>query len=173
MAVALKSDTSDQADWVTYRSQTLAPDIKRPPRYSRRSRPQSRARLAPVHSLPVGPDQAPWLRWLRWVTIGTTWLTAGTVVSTLALYGLSVSLNRQLTETTSQLTQLERHEHRLTTANELLKHHLADQAKRPQAGLMSPHPEHVLFLTPAPQRPTEPPQFQRSSQEGPLFPMGY
>jgi len=173
MAVALKSDIPDQADWVTYRSQPLAPDVNQSPRYPKRFRPHHQARLAQVHSLPVDPDRAAWLQWLRWFTIGTTWLTAGTVVSTLVLYGLSVSLNRQLTETTAQLNQLERQEHRLTTANEVLKHHLAEQAQRPQVGLMPPDPEQVLFLTPAPQRSVDPPQAKRSAQDGPLFPMGY
>ena len=79
-------------------------------------------------------------------------LSGSLVGLALVTYGVSVYVEQQLNQATQRLTQLQRNEQQLTTANEVLKNHMAQQAGSPDAGLIPPTPEHVIFLRPAQQR---------------------
>ena len=67
-------------------------------------------------------------------------------------YGASVYVERQLEQSSQRLNQLQRGEQQLTTANEVLKSHMAKQADSPAVELTPPTPNHVIFLRPAHQR---------------------
>lgn len=95
--------------------------------------------------------------------------------ATLGFYGYFVSIERQLDRTTRRLEGLERSERQLTTINEVLKNHLAEQAELPNAGLQPPQPANMIFLKLAPSRPQVSPStsgapFQRLKMQ---IPLGY
>ena len=97
------------------------------------------------------------------------------VAATLGSYGYLVSIERQLDRTTRRLEGLERSERQLTTINEVLKNHLAEQAELPNAGLQPPQPANMIFLKLAPSRPQVSPStsgapFQRLKMQ---IPLGY
>lgn len=77
-------------------------------------------------------------------------VTAIAVVMALGGYGYSVHVNRQLSRSESRLAQLQRSEDQLTTANEVLKNHMAEQVQQSNTGLTPPRLGNVLFLRPAP-----------------------
>jgi hypothetical protein len=79
-------------------------------------------------------------------------LAASLVTLALVSYGATVYVERQLSQANQRLNALHRSEQQLTTANELLKSHMARQAESPGVELMPPKPQHVIFLRPARQR---------------------
>jgi hypothetical protein len=80
-------------------------------------------------------------------------LAASLVSLTLVGYGTSVYVDRQLDQATRRLSQLQRSEQQITTANAILTRHMAQQVEQPDTGLQPPKPDQVIFLQPAPQRP--------------------
>jgi hypothetical protein len=78
-------------------------------------------------------------------------LAVSLVTLTLLSYGTSVYINRQLNQVSQRLNRLQRSEQQLTTANEVLKNHLAHQVETPEMGFQPPQPGNVIFLKPTPQ----------------------
>lgn len=99
--------------------------------------------------------------------------TAAVVVLVLAGYGYSVHMSRQLSQSEQRLSQLQRSEQQLTTVNEVLKNHIAEQVEQTSVGLKPPQLGNVIFLEPAPARdvPNEAPVDQPISI--PRQPLGY
>ena len=106
-----------------------------------------------VKTLPVTTAPSPLRRTLAQIYLVSSVLAASLVSLTLVGYGTSVYVDRQLAQATNRLSQLQRSEQQLTTANAILTRHMAQQAEDPAAGLQPPKPDQVIFLQPAPQRP--------------------
>ncbi|QQE64658.1 hypothetical protein GFS31_13390 [Leptolyngbya sp. BL0902] len=106
-----------------------------------------------VPSLPVATRPSPLQRAMGHVHTVSSALALSLVGLTLVGYGTSVYLDRQLGQASRQLSQLQRSEQQIITANATLTRHMAQQAEQPEAGLLPPTPDQVIFLNPAPQRP--------------------
>lgn len=116
------------------------------------------AEIRPEVSAPVVLPQAPGLdasspmvRRLSQLHLVSSALATSLVALTLLSYGTSVYINRQLNQASQQLNRLQRNEQQLTTANEVLKNHLAQQVEGGEMGFQSPQPGSVIFLKPAQQ----------------------
>ncbi|MBD2232202.1 hypothetical protein [Phormidium tenue] len=116
------------------------------------------AETRPEISAPVVLPQAPGLdssspvvRRLAQLHLVSSALATSLVALTLLSYGTSVYINRQLNQASQQLNRLQRNEQQLTTANEVLKNHLAQQVEGSEMGFQPPQPGSVIFLKPAQQ----------------------
>ena len=69
----------------------------------------------------------------------------------LSVYGWTVYSQKMWSQAYRKLETLQRHERQLTTANEVLKNHIALQAEQPTTELMPPTSASLIFLQPAPQ----------------------
>jgi hypothetical protein len=127
---------------------------------------------SPVVPLPPHPSRA--IQVLTSLQIVSSVLAASLVGLALISYGATVYVDRQLNQATRRLHQLQRSEQQLTTANEVLKSHMAQQADGLAAGLTPPNPDQVIFLRPAQQRPrTNAAGESRLSLPRVIRPMGY
>ncbi|MDJ0796333.1 MAG: hypothetical protein QNJ51_05780 [Calothrix sp. MO_167.B12] len=103
-----------------------------------------------VSSLPlVSPpnNTTPW--WLlrlyalhRYSCLGTFLL----VVAVLVVYGWTVYSQKLWGQNYRKLQELQRDERQLTKTNEVLKNKMAQEAEKPNAGLLSPTPNKTIFL---------------------------
>lgn len=75
------------------------------------------------------------------------------VASTLAVYGWTVYSQELWSKSYRRLQNLQRHERLLTTTNATLTNRMAKEAEQPTAGLISPTPQGMIFLSPAPHTP--------------------
>jgi hypothetical protein len=75
------------------------------------------------------------------------------VASTLAVYGWTVYSQELWSKSYRRLQNLQRHERLLTTTNATLTNKMAKEAEQPTAGLGSPTPQGMIFLSPAPHTP--------------------
>ncbi|HSM83382.1 MAG TPA: hypothetical protein VLS96_16975, partial [Nodosilinea sp.] len=100
---------------------------------------------------PAAPERAtsPTVRRLTQLHLVSSSLAAALVALALLSYGTSVYVSRQLNQATRQLNRLQRSEQQLTTANEVLKNHLAQQVESGELGFQPPQPGSVIFLKPA------------------------
>lgn len=129
----------------------------------------------PLHSVP-NPTSAPLaVKVLAALQIGSSWAAGLMVLASLGAYGYSVHVDRQLHQTNGRLHRLQRSEQQLTTVNEVLKNHIAQQAERPSTDLQPPRPGNVIFLKPASSRPASPPPTVEPSSVSPSpeTPLGY
>ncbi|MBN3926454.1 hypothetical protein [Nostoc sp. NMS4] len=98
------------------------------------------------------------------------------VASTLAVYAWTVYSQELWGQSYRRLQSLQRHERLLTTTNATLKNKMANEAEQPTAGLVSPTPEGMIFLSPASQSPKPAlPNTTPNSEIHPqtLSPLGY
>lgn len=105
------------------------------------------SKLADRRSAPV------WLQSLILVQKGSSVLMLGLVTSALAVYGWTVHSQQLWSQEYQRLETLQRSEWQFTTANEVLKNQMAQQAEKPEAGLTLSTPDHTVFMQPAPPRP--------------------
>lgn len=98
------------------------------------------------------------------------------VASTLAMYGWTVYSQELWSQSYRRLQNLQRHERLLTTTNATLTNKMAEEAEQPTAGLVSPTPQGMIFLSPASHSPkpassnTTP---NSETQQQTLSPLGY
>ncbi|NJN03659.1 MAG: hypothetical protein HC816_14940 [Leptolyngbyaceae cyanobacterium RM1_1_2] len=90
-----------------------------------------------------------WLRLLSGLYQSTTVLSGGLLLATLVLYGCTVYVDKSVQAGRQRLEGLRRSHQQLTTASEVLKQHLAQQAEAPGAALELPQPNGLIFLAPA------------------------
>ncbi|NJL44593.1 MAG: hypothetical protein HC922_00235 [Leptolyngbyaceae cyanobacterium SM2_3_12] len=109
----------------------------------------------PARPVPLVRPSSPVFQALTSLHLVSSVLATALVGLALVSYGVSVYIDRELNQATQQLNQLQRNEQQLTTVNEVLKNHMAQQAEEPNAGLEPPQPGSVIFLRPAPQRPVK------------------
>jgi hypothetical protein len=130
-----------------------------------------------VKVLPSPPTPPLWLRALVGVQRASSVLTLLLVVACLSVYGWTVCSQQMMRKQSRQLEILRRQEGQLAVANETLKNQLAKQAEQPSSGLVSPAPERMIFLKPAPPRhPATPPHQSDpagNSQKAASKPLGY
>jgi hypothetical protein len=118
---------------------------------------------------------SPQRRLLSQLRVVSSVLAAALVSLSLASYGASVYVDRQINQATRRFDQLQRSEQQLTTVNEVLKNYMAHQAEQGGMGLRPPQPNHVIFLRPtepaiaqAPSSATDTPQGQLTDRQTPL-----
>ncbi len=96
------------------------------------------------------------------------------VAATLSIYSWTVYTQQQWAQEYRKLETLQRHERQLTTANEVMKDQLAQQAESPATGLVTPTQANTIFLPPAPQRQVSVTPAPTTDQEaGATSPLGY
>jgi hypothetical protein len=104
-------------------------------------------------------------------------LTLLLVIACLSVYGWTVCSQQMMRKQSRQLEILRRQEGQLAVANETLKNQLAKQAEQPSSGLVSPAPERMIFLKPAPPSHLATPPHQSdpagNSQKAASKPLGY
>jgi hypothetical protein len=88
----------------------------------------------------------------RWSLIGC--LSAGFGI--LGLYGFTALQQHQWGTNYSRLEHLRRQELRLIAANAVLRDQILQQVEHPHSGLIPAHSSDLVFLRPAPLRPTKP-----------------
>ena len=82
----------------------------------------------------------------------STLVTFLLVTTTLTIYSWTVYTQQQWTRDYRKLEDLQRQERQLTTANEVMKNQLAQQAEKPATGLVPPTQTNAIFLPPAQER---------------------
>ncbi|WP_155523627.1 hypothetical protein [Nodosilinea nodulosa] len=115
---------------------------------------ETRPRVSPPAVLPTAPGinaPGPGVKRLSQLHLVSSALAVSFVALTLVSYGASVYVNRQLNQSKQRLHHLQRSEQQLTTANEVLKNHLAKQVESSELGFQPPQPGNVIFLKPTPQ----------------------
>lgn len=132
-------------------------------------------RLHPtVTPLPTRPRLPLWLKVLGGLQRGTTVGTGCLVAAALATYSWTVYIDSAVSRTSSRLDQLESQAQQMTSANEALKHSIAEQAESPAAKLQDFKPSDTIFLTPEPRRPAvKPSPLSPFAQRKMPRPLGY
>ncbi|MEM9907186.1 MAG: hypothetical protein AAF921_19415 [Cyanobacteria bacterium P01_D01_bin.44] len=126
---------------------TILPQVPRP------ARRVSVAADTTVTELPKKKLQLPlWLTILVRLQQGSTLITGGLVAAALVIYSWTVYVDKMVVRTYLQLEALLAENQQVTTANETLKHNIAQQAAEAGSGLSSFHPERAIFLDSAPSR---------------------
>ncbi|MCX7596207.1 MAG: hypothetical protein N2235_21100 [Fischerella sp.] len=189
MAVARKSDVSAQDALFsrnTHRGRRFQPmetttekssPTLVPPR--RQSPSQQRGSdSAPVPDLNKQATTPLWLLRLYALHRHSVIVTFLLVTTTLIVYGWTVYSQQLWSQGYRKLQNLQRYERQLTTANEVLKNKMAQEAQKPAAGLVSPSPANTIFLPPAPKNSistpsTSEPESNTQTQQQSLTPVGY
>lgn len=115
-----------------------------------------------------------WLSSLVFLQRSSDYLTFLLIGATLTLYSWTVYTQQQWTQEYRKLETLQRNERNLTTANEVMKDQLAQQAESPATGLVTPTSANAIFLPPAPQRQSHTAPTQKTDAEPTATtPLGY
>lgn len=91
------------------------------------------------------------------------------VVAVLVVYGWTVYSQKLWGQSYRKLQELQRDERQLMKTNEVLKNKMAQEAEKPNAGLLSPTPNKTIFL-PAEQLEQNPNTKTKHSQKQPPLP---
>lgn len=125
------------------------------------SHPQSRAKSLDSKnrtsknqkSIPVMPDGSKVPMWLmRWNSIyrHTSVVTFLLVSTTLIVYAWTVYSQHLWSNSYKKLQDLQRDERQLTKHDEILKNRMAQEAEKPNSGLVSPTPANTIFVPETP-----------------------
>lgn len=117
------------------------------------STPPLRIASANVRRLPNHRQLPLWLRSLIGVQRSLSILTGTLSIAVLSVYGQTVYSQQLWSQEYRKLENLQRNERQLTTASEVLKNQIAQQAETSRAGLVPSNPANTIFLQPAPERP--------------------
>lgn len=112
----------------------------------------SSQRLAKLRIRPLSETAPIWMQWLISSQRYTSAIAFILMGATLSTYGAIVYSQQLWNQEYQKLQSLQRQEHEITTAGELLKNQLAETAITQNQGLVAPTPENNLFLEAAPQR---------------------
>ncbi|MEL6231378.1 MAG: hypothetical protein AAFR24_15810 [Cyanobacteria bacterium J06627_3] len=135
--------------------------------------PSERAVPAEVKQLPKTPRLPLGLKLLVGVQQGSTVLTGGLVATALVIYSWTVYLDKTVARSFQHLETLKVSTQQVTTANETLKHSMAQQAESPAAGFKPLEPKRAIFLSPAPARPLVKPELEPKVHSPMPQPLGY
>ncbi len=136
--------------------------------------PQSRATPAEVKQLPTTPRLPLGLKLLVGVQQGSTVITGGLVGIALVIYSWTVYLDKSVARAFRDLESLKVSTQQVTTANETLKHSMAEQAESPTAGFAPFEPKRAIFVAPAPARPSVESSLELEASPVPMpYPLGY
>lgn len=128
-----------------------------------------------VEKLNTSRDLMPgWLRSLLLVQRTSDLVAFLLCFTTLMLYSWTVYTQQQWTKAFRQLETLQRNERHLTTANAVMKDHLAQEAENPGTGLVNPSRNNTILLPPTQER-----KFKKANTQTPQSesvgktPLGY
>ncbi|WP_199290447.1 hypothetical protein [Leptolyngbya sp. FACHB-36] len=172
---AARSRPSPSPDSTLYAVPTRVPITRQKPRSARPLAvvPPS-AQPTKVRRFPSTQRSLPlWLRLLVRVQRSSLIAAVVLVIAALVLYGSTVYTQQLWSREYNKLKTMQRNERQLTTTSEALKHQLAQQAERPNSGLIPRTPANTLFLQPAPPRPAPPVQSAPQPQSTASTPLGY
>ena len=124
------------------------------------TRPQTTTALGNASSYGAAPQTLTlsqqltprWLSSLLFLKRSSDVVTFLLVTTTLTIYSWTVYTQQQWTRDYRKLENLQRQERQLTTANEVMKNQLAQQAEKPATGLVPPTQTNAIFLPPAQER---------------------
>lgn len=131
--------------------------------------PDQRVRMLPVRrSLPV------WLRLLIQLQRGSTIVAFVLVAATLVVYSTTIYTQQLWSRDYQRLKAMQRQERQMIATSETLKHQLAQQAQKPESGLVRRLPQQAIYLPPAPEPVAKPVVPSPSPAESaPPKPLGY
>ncbi|MEM9266226.1 MAG: hypothetical protein AAGA46_11940 [Cyanobacteria bacterium P01_F01_bin.13] len=126
-----------------------------------------------IKQLPKTPRLPLGLKLLVGVQQGSTLVTGGLVVAALVIYSWTVYLDKTVSRAFQRLETLKVSTQQVTTANETLKHSMAQQAELPTAGFKPFEPDNAIFLAPASPRPSVEPSAESEVHFPMPHPLGY
>lgn len=174
MSVAPQSLASTRRSRSTRPVVTLEPTKEKAKPKTPRSSIPSRNRSQRVEKLPSKQSLPLWLRGLLFLQRGSNLVSFCLIGATLALYAWTVYSQQLWSQEYRKLETLQRNERQLTATSEVIKNQLARQAERPDTGLAAPNPANMLFISPAPQRPSKvAPAVNSDPKPAPNMPLGY
>ena len=174
MSVAPQSLVSPQRSRSKRSTVVLQPIPKKAKQRTSRSNVTTRSPSQSVERLPSKRSLPLWLRTLLFLQRSSSVASFCLISVTLALYAWTVYSQQRWSQEYRKLETLQRNERHLTATNEAIKNQLAQQAERPDAGLVAPNPANMLFLSPAPQRPFKAaPAGTSDPKSSPTMPLGY
>ncbi|WP_460202473.1 hypothetical protein [Scytonema sp. NUACC21] len=105
-----------------------------------------------LSTIPVMPSQSMplWLLRLYGIHRHSSIVAFLLVAATLVVYGLTVYSQEFWSQSYRKLQNLQRQERQLMTTNETLKNNMAKEAQKQPEKLVSPSPNRMIFLNPAP-----------------------
>ncbi|MCW6035934.1 hypothetical protein K4A83_06560 [Spirulina subsalsa FACHB-351] len=132
-------------------------------------RPTPLRPVAPRPKLPI------WLRVLLGIQHGSSIVTFCLITAVLIVYSSTVYIQQQWSQDYRRLENLQRAQRNLTVADELLKNQLAQQANRPETGMVAPSPDNTIFLQRSMESPftSEPAPTTRDHETTFVTPLGY
>lgn len=111
---------------------------------NRRRQPPAKAK---VKNLTVRKEKVPaQIILLLAIEKGLSGLALIFLASSLGFYAWTVYLPKLWSQEYRKLETLQRHERQMIATNESLKHQLAQQAEKPEAGLTNPQPHQSIFI---------------------------
>ncbi|MEM8611583.1 MAG: hypothetical protein AAGF93_06160 [Cyanobacteria bacterium P01_H01_bin.105] len=128
---------------------------------------------AEVSQLPASPRLPLGLKLLVGVQQGSTVITGGLVATALVVYSWTVYLDKTVARSFHQLETLKASIQQVTTVNATLKNSMAEQAESPASGFKPFDPERVIFVAPAPARPSVELSVEPEVQAPMPHPLGY
>lgn len=128
---------------------------------------------AEVRQLPTSPRLPLGLKLLVGIQQGSTVVTGGLVATALVVYSWTVYLDKSVARSFQHLEALKVSTQQMTTANETLKHSMAQQAESPGAGFKPLEPEGAIFVSPAALRPSVEPEAPVEKRFSMPHPLGY
>ena len=143
------------------------------PRMPRRTATPAPTTPAEIKQLPKTPRLPLGLKLLVGVQQGSTVITGSLVATALVIYSWTVYLDKSVARAFQQLETLKVATQQVTTANETLKHSMAEQAESPAAGFKPLEPKRAIFLSPAPARPSVQPTVEPETPSPISHPLGY
>jgi len=149
------------------------PSIERRSGQSQLQPPASQTVARRMVQLPAHPASPLWVRVLTVAQRTSTVVTFSLVASALTVYGWTVYSQQMWGKEYQRLEALQRQERQLTTANEVLKDQMAQEAEDPASGLSIPDPTHAIFLQPAPLVQPAPVQAAPAPKPIQTAPLGY
>lgn len=134
---------------------------------------KQKASTVPV--MPSAETVPSWLLRLYTLHRSSSIMAFALVSVTLVVYGWTVYSQQLWSQAYRKMQNLQRHERQLMTTNEVLKNKMAQEAERPPAKLVSPSPDKMIFLNPAPVEPNSVPTTAANSeiQQHTPNPLGY
>lgn len=154
-----RPQTSSQSSALSPRSSvhslTHPSNLQRPSQTLARPSRRTHSRQTQIQAIPVARKPR-WLNKLLRTQRASTVVTTGLVTLSFVMYGWTVYIQHLWRGEFDRMQALERQERQLTAASETLRQHLANQAERPDSGLVLPTPESAIFLpapAPAPAQP--------------------
>lgn len=128
---------------------------------------------AEVRQLPRAPKLPLGLKLLVGIQQSSTVLTGSLVATALVIYSWTVYLDKTVARSFQHLETLKVSTQQVTTANETLKHSMAQQAESPASGFQPFEPNRVIFVPPATPRPLVKPGLKPQGQAPMPHPLGY